>query len=970
MSSEPPPNPITNVFNVTDWIHVASGGGNSDFATNATNSVNTQNVNITATDAAGTYYPTFVGSTSGNNPELIDNNMTYNPSTNTLTVGTLVGAVSGNITNAVTSNKVVIASNVADNTNYYPTFVTGSTSSSLPVLTGTMRYNPFSDTFTATNITATGTLSGSFSGTIATATTANNLKISQTASTSDFYPIFASTYATTSTPVYGDSDFFYSPSTNTLTVPALTATTINGTVTDATNATKTYITAVTTGTTFYPTFVDGTSGNKGHSVDIDLQFNSATNTLSVPNITSNTLTLNGTGTALSIPTATTISAPNANMEASQFTGALSGTATTANGVKIDTTTNNTDFYPTFSSSTSSASSALKADLDLKYNPVTNTMTVPNLTVGNTLTATVANATNATAVSVSIDTTTTTDLTPTFVGDIGNQSLKVGSLRYKPSTDTLTATTFNGNSTSTSAVSITDYTSSTGSFYVPLTTASTGIGNIGVDTAVQYNGTTNTMSVPNLTVSNTLTATVGSATTASNIVVANNSTTNTNYLPTFVTAAGSSQVVSTDSDFTYNPSTNTLTVGTLNGTVTTATNATNLNTALSSDNNPYYIPFVSNIGNQPAKVDAQFLYNPFLDTLVVPNLSVSNSFLGTIANATTAANIAVTDNSTTNTNYLPTFVTAAGSSMPTSVDTGFTYNPFTNTLTAGNITATGTLSGTFGGTIANATNTVNTGITAVTTGTTYYPTFVSATSGNSPQLVDTDLQFNSTTNTLTCPTASHQTVDSTSTTGTLAIGGNLISTGNLTLGSSTANLNVANFITPTYTMPADSTAMNTIVATTAATPQTFNLTRIGQSYFVYRSVDTGIIPYPAGMVVQTGTVTNTGIYTVSFMARFSGPVSTGRGKMVSAWIYVSSPALYGGLGGWGAGSGQLGLNLVGYVSPYLDFNGVGVCFTGAWTGLINAGATLRYIAYNEYSGADCAIIGGNSSQNYLTITRIA
>jgi hypothetical protein len=116
MASEPPPFPLTTVFNVADWIHVATGsGGNSDFATNSTNSVNTQNVNITATNTAGTYFPTFVASQSGNNPELVDSNMTYNPATNTLTVGTLVGAVSGNITNAVTSEKVVIASNVADN---------------------------------------------------------------------------------------------------------------------------------------------------------------------------------------------------------------------------------------------------------------------------------------------------------------------------------------------------------------------------------------------------------------------------------------------------------------------------------------------------------------------------------------------------------------------------------------------------------------------------------------------------------------------------------------------------------------------------------------------------------------------------------------------------------------------------------------------------------------------------------------
>ena len=51
MSSEPRPNPITNTFNVKDWIPSTSSG-NSDFATNATNAVNT---NITSTNQSGTF---------------------------------------------------------------------------------------------------------------------------------------------------------------------------------------------------------------------------------------------------------------------------------------------------------------------------------------------------------------------------------------------------------------------------------------------------------------------------------------------------------------------------------------------------------------------------------------------------------------------------------------------------------------------------------------------------------------------------------------------------------------------------------------------------------------------------------------------------------------------------------------------------------------------------------------------------
>jgi hypothetical protein len=188
-------------------------------------------------------------------------------------------------------------------------------------------------------------------------------------------------------------------------------------------------------------------------------------------------------------------------------------------------------------------------------------------------------------------------------------------------------------------------------------------------------------------------------------------------------------------------------------VTTATNANNINIQdYTTGGGNFYLPFAVGTGLNAIGIDTSLVYNGTTNTLTIPNLTVSGTLTATVT-STTASNIVVTDNSTTNTNYLPLFTTAAGSSQAASIDTGFTYNPNTNTLTATNITATGTLSGTFGGTIANATNAINTGITAVTTGTIYYPTFVSATTGNNPQLVDTDLQFNSATNTLTCPTFS-------------------------------------------------------------------------------------------------------------------------------------------------------------------------------------------------------------------------
>ncbi len=56
---------------------------------NATSSTNTTNINITSTIINYPYYPTFVSDISGNQPEYVNSNFKYNPSTNTLEVNTV-----------------------------------------------------------------------------------------------------------------------------------------------------------------------------------------------------------------------------------------------------------------------------------------------------------------------------------------------------------------------------------------------------------------------------------------------------------------------------------------------------------------------------------------------------------------------------------------------------------------------------------------------------------------------------------------------------------------------------------------------------------------------------------------------------------------------------------------------------------------------------------------------------------------
>ena len=73
--------------------------------------------------------------------------------------------------------------------------------------------------------------------------------------------------------------------------------------------------------------------------------------------------------------------------------------------------------------------------------------------------------------------------------------------------------------------------------------------------------------------------------------------------------------------------------------------------------------------------------------------------------------------------------------------GMTYNNVSNTLTAG------TFSGDLVGTSTNATNIA---ITSSSADAPFYPTFVSTTTGNLPPLVDTQLLYNPSSNTLTVP----------------------------------------------------------------------------------------------------------------------------------------------------------------------------------------------------------------------------
>ena len=136
-----------------------------------------------------------------------------------------------------------------------------------------------------------------------------------------------------------------------------------------------------------------------------------------------------------------------------------------------------------------------------------------------------------------------------------------------------------------------------------------------------------------------------ATTATNFTVTSNNGSNENVYPVFVDGFSGSQGGETDTDLSYNPSTNTFTAGTFSG-------------ALS--------------GNGSA----------------VTNLNASNLSTGTVPSARMSgtyniesATFTVQANNSANETVYPVFVDGATGAQGAETDTGLSYNPSTGLFTA-------------------------------------------------------------------------------------------------------------------------------------------------------------------------------------------------------------------------------------------------------------------------------------------------
>ena len=237
------------------------------------------------------------------------------------------------------------------------------------------------------------------------------------------------------------------------------------------NADAIFITDETTGTTTtYIPYVKATGATQPMYVDTTgLTYNNTTNTLTTTTFAGtatnsnavdvSTWSIDGTlyptlaltnGSAKIIYKANSLSYINdtATLVCPNFSGALSGNASSASQVEVASSSTNANYYLLFVLNVSGNQSPLTG-FNLYYNPLTNTLTSPIFS--GSLSGNATSATSATNVTITSDNTAGTYYIPfSKTSGTGNKPLYQDDtsipLTYNPSTNTITASNFSGNAT--------------------------------------------------------------------------------------------------------------------------------------------------------------------------------------------------------------------------------------------------------------------------------------------------------------------------------------------------------------------------------------------------------------------------------------------------------------------------------------------------------------------------------------------
>ena len=589
--------------------------------------------------------------------------------------------------------------------------------------------------------------------------TISNINITNTSTSATYYIPFVSSSASGSQTLDVYSSISCNPNTSTI-----TATTFAGTASYAAGA------ALTAATTGYLMFASGTSGNVTYNSAANLNFNSAvaggtlsTGTLSVTTV--NATLINGT----------------------TFTG-NAATATTSTNLSVLAGVGSTTYYPSFAPNSSAGAQQLSVSSLISFTTnagntagtlITNTF-MGSLS-GNATTATTAtNANNINLIAAPANATYYPALATTNTA--GNQALDVSGLlsfaiNAGGSAGTLTCATFvgalTGNAASASTLNISS-ASGVGPYYISFTSAASGNQPQYVNTNFAYNASSNILTVPSIN---------------SNISVTNLAISNTNYvIPLITSSATGYYPLNTSGAISYNPNTQVLTA------IASNANQILMNTPINGT--PYYIALSgsvnvsqSNLYNQSGFVwipgsnileligDAMTIQTTGAHNLILgsnstpivyvnttglmPNttntyslgtagLVYSNvyattftgSLSGNAASATYATNGTIAATSANSTFY-PMFASNTSGNLPFNVNSGLSYNPSTATLTTTTVTAA------LNGNAASATYASTGTIVAISANSTYYPIFASATAGNLAFNVNSSLNYNPNSVTLTC-----------------------------------------------------------------------------------------------------------------------------------------------------------------------------------------------------------------------------
>ena len=341
-----------------------------------------------------------------------------------------------------------------------------------------------------------------------------------------------------------------------------------------------------------------------------------------------------------------------------LTGVASSATVASNVSLIDSSSSSTTHYLTFSLGTS-GTQVISADTSLTYQPSSNTLAAGTLNVSTVNTTTV----NATSVSA---TNITGNIFTSLIDTADSSAITVTPAIVFSSDVTVENELFIGGDVfpdTSESYNLGSYTRKFSKLYLTEGANALWIGNA----AISGSGTTVNLPAGSTVGGSAITTAAGANATT---ITVNTTGTSADHFISFFDDQTGDNLIYSNSNFKFNPGTGRLTVG--DATIGTVTG--NL------------------VGN------------------------VTGSLIGNADTASAATTVTLTSTDAANSTHYITFTDATSGNENIRTDVSLTYNPFSNTLTAGNVTSSGT--GTFAALSVSNTTTANAFGTTIISSDTY------------------------------------------------------------------------------------------------------------------------------------------------------------------------------------------------------------------------------------------------------------